>query len=194
MLFCSATCYCSDRQFEVIVSGSKWFFCRNRREERPAPSSTGEWSPNVGVTSRMQYFRENLCLVSVCLSLCGCAASENRSGLSSPTFFDRVSRQTAGIDVAESKVRIWDHLPWAGVKNRGSKKVVALVPATSDSTCPPRALNNRGEKPMKTEQISRQAVQHVAWQTRADHADSATISDRQDQIPVSRLPTSTVWR
>ena len=142
----------------------------------------------------MQYVRENLCLVSVCLSLCGCAASENRSGLSTPTFFDRMSRQTAGIDVAESKATIWDHLPWAGVKNRGNKRTVALVPATSVSTCPPRALNDCGEKPVKAEQTSRQTVQHVAWEPRADQADRATISDRQDHIPVSRLPTSTVWR
>jgi len=140
----------------------------------------------------MKYVGENLCLILLCLAMCGCAATENRRALFTPASFNRMRRQTADINKVESKITIWDHMPWAASKNSERKKSASLVSQVRVSTDSPRS--DCGDQNETTKHAAGQAVQHVNWEPRIDQADRAIISDRQTHIPESRLPTSSVWR
>ena len=140
----------------------------------------------------MKYVGKNICLVLLCLAMCGCAATENQRALSNPASLNRMRRQTAHINVVESKKTIWDHMPWAALKKSERKKFASFVSQVQFSTDSPRSdCDDQNET---TEHAAGQAVQHVNWETRIDQADRAIISDRQSHIPESRLPTSSVWR
>ena len=140
----------------------------------------------------MKYVGKNLCLVLLCFAMCGCNATENRRALSTPASFNRMRRQTADINVVESKTTIWDHMPWAASKDSERKKSASFVSQVQVSTDSPRS--DCGDQNETTEHAAGQAVQHVNWEPRIDQADRAIISDRQNHILESRLPTNSVWR
>ncbi|MEC7500765.1 MAG: hypothetical protein VX970_03460 [Planctomycetota bacterium] len=143
----------------------------------------------------MKYVGDNLWLVLVCLVMCGCAATENRSALSTPASFNRMRWQAVDTNVVKSKTTIWDYLPWAAAKKTEEKKAASYLSQVQVSTDSPRS--DRGAQNEITENAKGHAVQYVNWETRThqpDQAESAVISDRQNHIPLSRLPTNTLWR
>ena len=141
----------------------------------------------------MQYFSNSRCLIFICMSLCGCATTGDRSAFSNSAHAIHLSRQIKNVDKTKSKVNFWDHAPWLRQKNQVRKKA-STVPAgelCSRTICP---NSQSGVKDMPAIANRRQTVQPVAWETQALHFDGPTITDRPDSIPVSRLPATSAWR
>ena len=147
------------------------------------------------MTPRMKYVVDYLCLVLVCLVMCGCATTENRSALSTHVSFNCMRRETVDTNGVKSKTTIWDYLLWEKAKKSEGKQPASVISGVQVSSNSPD--NERSDAIKTTEHAAGHAVQYVNWETRAhepDQAESAVISDRQNHISLSRLPTNTVWR
>ena len=142
----------------------------------------------------MQYFRDLRCLIFICMSLCGCATTEDRSAFSNSVHAIHLSRQIKNAYKTKTKINFWDHTPWVRQRNQLRKKA-SIAPAgeVCSRTIRPNAQSGVADMPAIDKR--RQTVQPVAWETHALDGGGITLLDRPDAIPESRrLPTTSVWR